>query len=371
MLVGASVKDEKNLKVIKLAQISNKLTKDQFLNQVYSKSKSEGSKDIAEKALLWLDRLCEKNYGKPTQDVLRELRATGEDSAYVFLNNYVTFLEGRKPSTIRTYFSFVRKYLRTQGIKTHSEDVKDFVTLPKIHRRRDKAVTKEEIKKLLDNANERHKAIYLILSSSAMRIGECMSLCKKDFDFTKNPTVVTIPAEFTKTKESRETFISREAKEVLLRLVKDKDDNDRIFGYNGKTLRACTRDECQYFWEVVRRCGLQKKYENSNRNTITLHALRAYAYTIAEDIHGKDYAGALSGHHGYMSQYYRKTPAQRAEMYLDLEPYLAVYTEFHEDKRKEGEIEQLRKDLDKVKKAFLATAKDQETKEIIENIFSR
>lgn len=48
-----------------------------------------------------------------------------------------------------------------------------------------------------------------------MRISEALSLKKINFHLDENPVRITLEAEHTKTKESRETYITSEAYEKI------------------------------------------------------------------------------------------------------------------------------------------------------------
>nr|NIM44154.1 tyrosine-type recombinase/integrase [Nitrososphaeria archaeon]NIN53610.1 tyrosine-type recombinase/integrase [Nitrososphaeria archaeon]NIQ34131.1 tyrosine-type recombinase/integrase [Nitrososphaeria archaeon] len=68
------------------------------------------------------------------------------------------------------------------------------------------------------------KALFLILLSSGMRIGECLKLKLDDVDLDREYSVenevITVPTieiqgEYTKTGNPRVTFISNETKEII------------------------------------------------------------------------------------------------------------------------------------------------------------
>lgn len=105
-----------------------------------------------------------------------------------------------KPKTIASYFSTLRTYLRSQGIKISSDDVKDLISLPSIIQELQIPLTKDHLKLLLDYSKPERKALYLTLLSSGMRIGEAISLRKSDFDLSIDPIQIIISGRFVKTK---------------------------------------------------------------------------------------------------------------------------------------------------------------------------
>jgi len=161
--------------------------------------------------------------------------------------------------------------------------------------------------------------------------------------------VISIPARNTKTKQGRETFISREAKELLLRLVKRKSDDDLVFTHQPNNEQAVHNEEMA-FRKLRKRCDLLEKYADGKRFVVNIHAFRSYFHTKASKIHGQEYANALDGHSSYLGQYYRNTEEERAEMYRELEPSFLIYSSqemVKTQKEMQSQLEFLAKDLEK------------------------
>ena len=57
-------------------------------------------------------------------------------------------------------------------------------------------------------------------------------LRKKDFDTTGKRIMINIPAEVTKTKTERRTFVSSEAGEFLKKKLNEINDTDLVFRKN-------------------------------------------------------------------------------------------------------------------------------------------
>lgn len=170
------------------------ITREEFRERVYSKRKSFGSQCIADCSLKTFDDFCLKEYQKPSDSLIAELREHQGDELYHFLQDFINFMDKKSLSisSIKTYFTFIRSYLRSQGIRIYTEDIRDMVRFPKQVKEMLEPLTKETIKTLLDYSNHEKKALYLTLLSSGMRIGEALSLRKKDFDFSSNPVMITI-----------------------------------------------------------------------------------------------------------------------------------------------------------------------------------
>jgi len=303
-----------------------------WFSRVYQKSRSESSVKVAKAAINAFEAFCIHEYNKKPETIIDDLKKNQDDRLCILLNNWVSFLtedhpeykiKRRDPSTIRAYFSFLKSYLRSQGIRINADDVKDFIQFPTKMNEPRKAIDGDTIKLILEQSSMLRKALYLTLLSSAMRVGEALALRKRDFDFSKNPVVINIPAKYTKNRRGRETFITSEAKKYVERLVKKKKESDQVFTDIEK-IRDAVDNEGDVFSYLRDKLGLTEKYEDSVRHVVTIHSFRSFFYTIATHIHGSDYAHAILGHSPYMSTYYGLSPEQRAKKYKELEHDLTI-----------------------------------------------
>jgi len=230
----------------------------------------------------------------------------------------------KNAKTIRTYFTFIKSYLRIcHGVKVSIEDIKDYVQFPKPIKEPRKPITLEILKRILNDSSKTRRTLYSVLISSGMRLGEALQLTKNDIHLDENPVRVTIRAETTKTREGRESYISSEALDKLKPIIEKKTDNEKVFT-NIDNIKKAVICEDQVFDDLRIRLGLTEKYRNSNRYVVNIHRFRSYFHTQASDKHGSGYANALDGHGEYLKQYYGKGPEERAKMYLELEPRLLV-----------------------------------------------
>ena len=149
-----------------------------------------------------------------------------------------------------------------------------------------------------------------------MRLSEGLSLKIRNLHLKTSPIMITLRAEDTKTKESRETYISSECFEKLKPLLENKNDDDYVFNHH-ETADDVVKAEEQNFSYLRKRLGLIEKYDNSSRYVVNIHTFRAYFHTKASQKHGSDYANALDGHGAYLKQYYREDPKERAKKYQD------------------------------------------------------
>ena len=344
-------------------------SKNDWLERVYRKSESESSKQVASTSLRMFEFFCQ-NEGVSEAQMIENYQVLFKDndirSICLALDKFVQFLnqdhpeiilnpltnvtfKKKNPKTIRDYFGFVKSYLRLcHAVKISSEDIKDYVQFPKIRKEPRKPISLETIKLIMNHADPRQKALYSILLSSGMRIGEALALTKQNFHLNENPVMITIDADITKTKEGRETYISREGVEKLLPFLEEKSDNEKILS-NYDDIKYSVAHECRLFRELCNRIGLTERYRNSNRYVVNLHRLRSFFHTKASLKHGVEYANALDGHGAYLKQYYGLPLEERAKKYKELEPSLLIESVMLEsEKTKDNLIESLQEQMEKL-----------------------
>lgn len=274
-----------------------------------------------------------------------------ELDVYNILSEYVIFVDknGIKPKTIRLWFSVVKGYFFNLGVETYSEKCNKLVKLPKVIRVKKEPLTKEILIKLFHSLNPKLQAAVLVAISSGMRVGEIAGLKLSDIDFTSDPVKVNIRAETSKSREDRETFLSKEAvdtlKDYLIRnfawqenMLNSEIGDLRIFGRtnkirsNGNQSRLPTAEEQKGKAILLQRALTRKiqkvpelnRLNRNDRRVIHFHVFREYFYTNTTNIAGSNFAHALMGHHEYLDTYYTLSDDQRNRLYLKVEPHLTL-----------------------------------------------
>src|SRR3990170_4706966 len=245
--------------------------------QTYLKTiENYNSRDLARKALIYWDGYLSINK-LIESDYILLLKSMGQDpNFYLNLNLFVQHLinNGKHPRTIRAYFSAVKQYLRTQGLRIYNEDIKTFVKFPKILKETRIPLDHKTIQILLDHASNYMKLVILSLISSGMRENELLQITFNDL---KEP-FVNLRAETTKTGVERKTFFSKQVWPILTLLRNQAENDDYVFCSNYEQKRSL--DELESKFSLLRdKANLSKKYNNSNVNTITLHRFRAFCKT--------------------------------------------------------------------------------------------
>ena len=273
-----------------------------------TKFPAQNSKDVAKRCYVRLEKYL-KNQGVILDDWIHSM-SESEDAKYHKVDEFISSLRNM-PATKKQTYSFIRNYLRVlHGIKLDNDDSKDFIKFPKVQKINREPLTREIIKEFVTNANRIQATIYLIQSSSGMRISETLSLKESDFDFTYNPVKINIKAVNTKTQSQRITFISKEAFKSLESCF------DEFFQH--RSLLSVEK----YFGKLRENLHYTLKYENTPNYEINIHAMRAFFRTEAGKIN-QDFGESMIGH-GYLKQYIRLDDETKANYYHKLEPKLKI-----------------------------------------------
>ena len=317
---------------------------DSFLESVYIISHSIKTVKTYRTSLSHLQKFIDATYDQSEPEVILEIK-NGTTDLYQFLRDFVIYLDkaGIKPKGLRGYLSGVKGYLRHQGIRINSDDFKQFVKIPKLVRTREIPLTKEMILYVLHNSNSKLQAAILIALSNGLRIGELVQLKLSDIDFDSNPTKISVRGNATKTRQSRETYITPEATNAL------KDYLSRYFGWTennsklidpyifGSTTGKGRKSKLPGFNVETAKLSLQmllrthvrsiSNLDVDNENgykAIHFHAFRKFFRTTVGNAVGRDYAEALMGHGFYMYTYYQLPEEKKKLIHLDAELYLTI-----------------------------------------------
>lgn len=244
-------------------------------------------------------------------------------------------------------FGSIKKFLYYKGIKTHPQDINENLKFGKITTDEKYPLSDDEYRAIVTafGRHPRRQALYLSLGSSGMRIGEALKLRKKDLDLSQERIRVNLPADITKTRKGRTTYISKEAEKALKPILDKLSSEDLIFTKEYDDPHNATIVEQKALTIVLDRLGLNSRYSSNNFHKISSHSFRSYFFTKATRKHGENYAHKLVGHNGYLMQYDRMTDEEKLRMYLELEPNLVIF----DQTRNELEIEKLRDENQSIK----------------------
>lgn len=289
-------------------------------------------------SLVYLHQFLMIRYSDLTLETIIDSFNSKSIDIYQFLDEFVAFLQTKKlsQSSINQYLTQVKSYLQYYDIDIVPYKFKKRVILPKIPKEDAQAIDQNDIRTiLLQCHNRRLKTYLLVLASSGVRAIEACAIRVCDIDFSKYPTKLHIRAEYTKTKRSRDIYISKEATQYLkewieyrygIILDETKSINKRIaeclvfqvhkVGTRKVTPRCIYQKLLQHFHDVLYEVGLDHRKDGMHRRRmISLHSFRRFVKTTISDSFGagSDYSEWFLGHN--KSSYYVSKPEVRAEIY--------------------------------------------------------
>ena len=326
-----------------MSYLVSRITREEFIKT----RGAETTQSNARVALNMFDHFCQGTYGKSGEEIVLDLELvckqdSNYDRVFKLVNNFILWLgqdhpelrinmcnqimgkPKNHPSTVRRYVSSIRQFLEEFGQMEYSERrYKRLVKLPKVIDQELEPFIANQIREFVDTATRKRKPLYMTLKDSGMRIGESMQIKRSDIDLESNPVKIEIRAEYTKTKQSRTTFVTRETKPFLVRLLKNLGDNDLVFTKNSNVNQSVNTEET-LFARTRDRLGYTQRYSHNNRFKINLHAFRAFTATQLAEAYSEEFGHGFIGHKGYLKQYIRNKD-QLAKKYLQAENYLMIY----------------------------------------------
>ena len=256
-----------------------------------------------------------------------------EINLYELFDRFVSFLLSLNlsVSSIKLYIAGLRSFFAYHDLDVVPSKFKRKVKMPRAYREDEEPLDIQDIRSILLVCNNRRlKAFILLLASGGFRAGEALAIRLRDID-TSSPTMIHVRKEFSKTRVSRDVYISDEAAKYLKDWInwkyrdkgnewtKDKRPDDLVF--SAYTVGSDPDHRHLYikilteFEKLLSLAGLDERKEDGlrRRRKITLHSLRRFSKTVISDQVGQDYSEWFLGH--AKSPYYTKKEADRREIY--------------------------------------------------------
>jgi len=275
------------------------------------------------------------------------------------------------PLTAKMRYNAVKEFYAFIGFELSPREQKRVrAKLPKGSSRTiERDLDHDTLHAIIQHMDIKSKAMSLTLASSGMRIGELVQLNITDFNFNENPATVTIRGEYTKTGESRFTFISKEAVDSLQEWLKVREkymtaaaNRNRAFVRRERAKERLKNDKRMFpfsqknageIWtNALKNSGYLSYDPGTGRSQIHIHMLRKFFRSQLALACPVDIVEALMGHSGYLTNAYRRfTKKQMGEYYQKAEHLVTI---------------QIPKELKEIESEF--KARMQNHSEIIENI---
>ena len=313
------------------------------------------------------------------RQAIEKLRGLSVEGRTELVDGFIGALLGRGMSTgacVQVIRGGLKKWLNLNAVEMDWDRVQAEYLPGKEALVSDRMPTKEELKQLLNIGGLRDSVMTLTLTSSGLRIGALASLKLGDISLDEE-----IPRVIVKRKPGRKisrkmkafaTFITPEAKKVLLQYVKHRESMGEKITENSPILTSDRENELGNFlsstylsnhWRrLLKRAHLATK-NGGPWHDIHLHTLRKYFETQCVNASVKTaYREFWMGHIGrhLEESYFRGEVESHIEEYKKAIPYLSVMSPAPEDlrdltekvkfleqngKRKDVEIEKLRNQL--------------------------
>jgi len=213
-----------------------------------------------------------------------------KETSDVDIDDINAYLAGIVDSYKTRSYALVLSSLRYFFSRVMNSNVMDGFKTPKIEKDIQENLTKEEVKKLIDCAqNEKSKLITSFLYSSGLRVSEMISLKKQDLDMDNNQGIV----KSGKGKKDRILFFSNDLISPLKKYFANEDPNystDYLFpGWRGE--RMSTRNIQKLLDRLKTKAGITKK--------VSPHVLRrSFATHLHENGVDIRFIQVLLGHSG-------------------------------------------------------------------------
>jgi integrase len=185
----------------------------------------------------------------------------------------------------------LRSYFAKYDIDIVSAKFKHKVTLPQKIKEKEQPIDASDIRKILLSCNNRRlKAYLLFLMSSGLRAKtEACSIRNKDIEWI-SPTKIHIRGEYTKTKTSRDSYISDEATKFLKEFIEFRGETapeQLLFTSYQNRIPKTVKDTKRVannlyvrlnidFMNLLKLVGMDARKENGlvnkKRHCITLHS---------------------------------------------------------------------------------------------------
>ena len=312
-----------------------------------------------------LDEIAER-YFKENRDIEKDIE------------KFLVYIKDFAPLSQRNKISSIRNFLIENDVEIPQKFWRRLVRRIKGSRALtlDKVPSNKQLRKILTHMSVHGKALFLMLSSGGLRIGEALQLRLDDLNLNEEPIRIQIRGEYTKTGNSRHAFASKETKEAINEWLHVRDDY--LISASGKshTHKKSAQDDKLFpfknttaymIWNgALEKARMAQRDNSTNVMKMHPHVLRKFFRTRLGSVIPVDVVEALMGHEGYLTEVYRRyTVEDLAKFYLQGESALLVFTDA-------AEVTRLRQEVDERSKVLQAlvnglTAENLELKHQVQN----
>jgi len=294
-----------------------------------------------------------------------------QNNIYVVLQNFIKFLESEKTingswnrgdksyqdgeivkpfsnATVKAYMGYIRTYFASKNLKTDDREYRRLVRIKKPYKEIKYTPDLTMVQKMIYGIFPKYQTFLVCLVATGARQSEVIKLKVRDISFDKTPASVHFPAQITKTKTERYSFLTQEASEYLKKQIQNKAPDDLVFGeINISTFR--------YVFHRLRiKVEMEAKYATGT-SKLTPHRLRAYANRILTREADPAFADVILGHAKGLQTYDIGNMDQMREDYSKAEAGLTINAEMRKSSQKatndkmQAEIDRLKMEIALIK----------------------
>ena len=282
---------------------------------------------------------------------------TEKIEGYIYSEKFKDWTIGSRMQYLAVIVSFFKNCCARGGIPVEPKREKHVFT--KYHNR---DITREEIKRILEQSSKRDKAFFLILAESGLRPHTLVQLrykhIKKDFEAKLIPMMIDLPSELLKDRvEHRWTFMGKDGFKTLRdylkpRLLSIKND-DLIFLPRRSDYSTVSRDSFSgIFSKLVLKLGIAESTGHRKPKQIRLYCLRKYFMNnVRYEGFDHTFKEFWMGHKTTQTHYVSRNIERHREEYAKAYSNLRIY------EKTPIEMKALTQELEKTKEELKALRK--------------
>lgn len=216
---------------------------------------------------------------------------------------------------------YIKKFAYYKGIRATAEDY-SHIKFSQIIEEELYSVTMPELQRLMTLTSADRAAFYTALISGGMRSGEAVQIVKGDMRLVGKRFFITLRAETTKLKRSREVILSEEASALIMERFNSIDNRQLMYlpTLQSESWVIRRQHAAQQFMRLVKKAGIGK-----GDSRPTLHRLRAYFKKVADKEVSTEWGHRMMGHKGgFMPTYGNLTDEEKLDYFIKAEESLTI-----------------------------------------------
>lgn len=281
---------------------------------------SERTRQSYSTALNNFENFCFQNTQQ--SDVIQNLKNTNNNEFWGFLQKWIDSNSHLNPSSVKIFFSHVKKYLYFCGIKITNREINDNLKFIAPDKKPRYLLSHEEISKILIELNYRDKTLFLCQISSGLGIGDLVKLSKLNLNYMNHRMIVKLR---TSKNNEKITIFSKEATDMIKPILRTKNADDLIFG-TSPNIHYSEINKEQVLRRGLKKCNLDMTYTDSHRHKINTSSFRFFHFVTVSDF-DYNFACYLRGCENKINptNVVKMSNTELLDKYFEIEPKLTIF----------------------------------------------